>query len=80
MTHCKYNPQKEIFPCIFSCYYRDDLIEQLMREIVDLKAQRDGLLSRLEQLEAELNDYKDIAEQTCNVSLYRLSWLYTDMF
>ena len=27
-----------------------------------------GLRSRLQELEAELNDYKDIAEQTCNVS------------
>lgn len=61
---------------------RDDLIEQLMREIVDLKEhiteleeQREAdhtlmgrLRNRLEQLEAELNDYKEIAEQTCNVS------------
>lgn len=53
-----------------------------MREIVDLKeriaeleSQRDadhtlmnGLRSRLQQLEAELADYKEIAEQTCNVS------------
>ena len=54
-----------------------------MREIVDLKeriaeltSQRDadhtlmaGLRNRLAQLEAELNDYKEIAEQTCNVSV-----------
>ena len=53
-----------------------------MREIVDLKeriaeleSQCDadhtlmaGLRSRLQQLEAELSDYKEIAEQTCNVS------------
>ena len=52
-----------------------------MREIVDLKdriaeltSQREAdhtlmasLRSRLEQLEAELCDYKEIAEQTCNV-------------
>ena len=62
---------------------RDSLIEQLMREIVDLKeriseleGQRSadnelmrGLRDRLAQLEAELNDYKEIAEQTCNVSI-----------
>jgi len=59
---------------------RDALIEQLMREIVDLKekvseleGQRQadqellaGLRERLLQMEAELNDYKEIAEQTCN--------------
>lgn len=53
-----------------------------MREIVDLKERianlegqiaadhtlMAGLRSRLQQLEAELNDYKEIAEQTCNVS------------
>ena len=53
-----------------------------MREIVDLKekisdleGQREadhelisGLRERLQQLEAELSDYKEIAEQTCNVS------------
>ncbi len=52
-----------------------------MREIVDLKEKireledqrtadhtlMSGLRTRLEQLEAELNDYKEIAEQTCNV-------------
>jgi len=52
-----------------------------MREIVDLKekvseleGQRQadqellaGLRERLLQMEAELNDYKEIAEQTCNV-------------
>ena len=62
--------------------YRDALIEQLMREIVELKEkiselqdQRDadrelmaGLRDRLQQMETELNDYKEIAEQTCNVS------------
>ncbi len=62
-------------------YSRDDLISQLMREIVELKAEirslkeqidadhtlMAGLRSRLQQLEAELNDYKEIAEQTCNV-------------
>ena len=78
-------------PCrIYIVYYdvcpltpcRDALIEQLMREIVELKekiselhAQRDadrelmaGLRDRLQQMETELNDYKEIAEQTCNVS------------
>ena len=61
---------------------RDALIEQLMREIVELKekisdlqSQRDadrelmaGLRERLQQMETELSDYKEIAEQTCNVS------------
>ena len=61
---------------------RDALIEQLMREIVELKeriseleGQREadrslmaGLRERLQQMETELNDYKEIAEQTCNVS------------
>lgn len=60
---------------------RDALIEQLMREIVDLKeqianleAQRNadhelmaGLREKLQQMEAELQDYKEIAEQTCSV-------------
>lgn len=59
---------------------RDALIEQLMREIVELKekiselqSQREadrelmaGLRDRLQQMETELNDYKEIAEQTCN--------------
>ena len=54
-----------------------------MREIVDLKAritelegqvQADqeligGLRERQMQLEAEIAEYKEIAEQTCNVSL-----------
>lgn len=53
-----------------------------MREIVELKekistleAQRAAdhslmasLRERLQQMETELNDYKEIAEQTCNVS------------
>ena len=57
-----------------------------MREIVDLKekiseleGQREadhelisGLRERLQQLEVELSDYKEIAEQTCNVSPPRL--------
>lgn len=52
-----------------------------MREIVDLKeriaeleAQSEAdhtlmgaLRNRLQQIEAELGDYKEIAEQTCNV-------------
>ena len=52
-----------------------------MREIVELKEEirslkeqieadhtlMSGLRSRLQQLEAELNDYKEIAEQTCSV-------------
>lgn len=60
-----------------------------MREIVDLKArivelegQREadytlmaGLRSRLQQLEAELDDYKEIAEQTCNVR----KWVALDL-
>lgn len=59
---------------------KDQLIEQLMREIVDLREKiadlegqlsadnelMGGLRERLAQLEAELNDYKEIAEQTCN--------------
>ena len=58
------------------------MIEQLMREIVELKekisdlqSQRDadrelmaGLRERLQQMETELSDYTEIAEQTCNVS------------
>ena len=54
-----------------------------MREIVDLREKiadlegqlsadhelMGGLRERLAQLEAELNDYKEIAEQTCNVRL-----------
>jgi hypothetical protein len=69
--------------------FRDVLIEQLMREIVELKErianlegqiQADhtlmaGLRSRLQQLEAELNDYKEIAEQTCNVCVFTLEVL-----
>lgn len=57
------------------------MISQLMRDIVELKEelrqmkeQRDAdhtlmtaLRNRLQQLEAELSDYKEIAEQTCNV-------------
>ena len=68
---------------------RDQLIEQLMREIVDLKekiaeleGQREadhtlmvGLRSRLQQVEAELGDYKEIAEQTCNVRVVLFCWL-----
>lgn len=55
-----------------------------MREIVELKekisvleGQRSadqqllaGARERCAQLEAELRDYKEIAEQTCNVSAY----------
>ncbi len=66
--------------------YRDSLIEQLMREIVELKekvslleGQRSadtellrGVRERCAQLEAELKDYKEIAEQTCNVSTHRV--------
>lgn len=62
--------------------FRDALIEQLMREIVELKAriseleeqnQADqeligALRERQMQLEAEIQEYKEIAEQTCNVS------------
>ena len=61
-------------------HHRDALIEQLMREVVELKekiieleGQRDadhelmtGLRERLQMLESELGDYKEIAEQTCN--------------
>ena len=66
--------------------YRDQLIEQLMREIVELKAkiseleeqgQADqeligALRERQMQLEAEIQEYKEIAEQTCNVSSYHM--------
>lgn len=59
---------------------KDLLIEQLMREVVELKEKiaslkeqqeadhtlMSGLRNRLHELEAELNDYKEIAEQTCN--------------
>ncbi len=55
-----------------------------MREIVDLKERitelegqceadhtlMAGLRSRIQQLEAELGDYKEIAEQTCNVRVF----------
>lgn len=76
------------YPCFMD---RDQLIEQLMREIVDLKekiaeleGQREadhtlmvGLRSRLQQLEAELGDYKEIAEQTCNVSaVWMRMWMW----
>lgn len=64
-----------------------------MREIVDLKdriaeltSQREadhtlmaGLRNRLEQLEAELNDYKEIAEQTCNVSIATSAYYHIAM-
>ena len=64
--------------CLLS---RDALIEQLMREIVELKekvreleernradqALMAALRERQMQLEAEIQEYKDIAEQTCNV-------------
>ena len=75
--------------CTFECdlcplCFRDALIEQLMREIVELKeriseleGQREadralmaGLRERLQQMETELNDYKEIAEQTCNVRCF----------
>ena len=60
-----------------------------MREIVELKdkireleSQRDadrelmaGLRLRLDQMDTELNDYKEIAEQTCNVR-YQLLYVY----
>ena len=56
---------------------RDALIEQLMREIVELKEQRSAdheliasLRERMLQLEAEINDYKQIAEDACNVSTF----------
>lgn len=61
-----------------------------MRELVDLKekiseleGQRKadhlllaGLRERLARTEAELNDYKEIAEQTCNVSFQPRPPLY----
>ena len=80
---------------VYNFHSRDSLIEQLMREIVDLKekiteleGQRSadnelmrGLRDRLARLEAELNDYKDIAEQTCNVSIVKsLSSLQPHLF
>lgn len=47
---------------------------KLKEEVTELKEQRDAdhtlmaaLRNRLVQLEAELRDYKEIAEQTCNV-------------
>jgi hypothetical protein len=50
-------------------------IVELKEKISDLQSQRDadrelmaGLRERLQQMETELNDYKEIAEQTCNVS------------
>lgn len=59
-----------------------------MREIVELKeriseleGQRDadrllmaGLRERLQQMETELNDYKEIAEQTCNVCCFHVTF------
>ncbi|KAL5477182.1 hypothetical protein EMCRGX_G023936 [Ephydatia muelleri] len=59
---------------------KDNLIEQLMREVIDLKEKisdlegqhradeelMTGLRERVQQLEMELADYKDIAEQTCS--------------
>ena len=64
------------------CVSRDQLIEQLMREVVELKAriselEEQGwadqeligkLRERQMQLDAEIDEYKEIAEQTCNVS------------
>ena len=50
-------------------------IVELKEKISELQSQRDadrelmaGLRERLQQRETELNDYKEIAEQTCNVS------------
>ena len=65
-----------------------------MREIVELKdkireleSQRDadrelmaGLRLRLEQMDTELNDYKDIAEQTCNVRCQLYASLSVSLF
>ena len=62
---------------------RDALIEQLMRELIDLKEKVGelegqhradeelmvGMRERVQQLEMELADFKDIAEQTCSVSV-----------
>jgi huntingtin interacting protein 1 len=59
---------------------KDALIDQLMREVVELKAKISeleeqrradqeliaGLRERQMRLEAEIQEYKDIAEQTCN--------------
>jgi huntingtin interacting protein 1 len=59
---------------------RDQLIDQLMREVVELKERLreleeqemanqqliGGLRERQMQLEAEIQEYKEIAEQTCN--------------
>ena len=49
-------------------------IVELKERITELEGQRDadrllmaGLRERLQQMETELNDYKEIAEQTCNV-------------
>ena len=60
--------------------YRDELIEQLMREGVTLKGQIQALRSQLQQKQGEvetvqskagetqleLTEYKEIAEQACN--------------
>ena len=60
---------------------RDQLIDQLMREVVELKERlreleeqemaNQELIGRLRErqmhLEAEIQEYKEIAEQTCNV-------------
>ena len=60
--------------------YRDELIEQLMREGVTLKGQIQNLHSQLQQKQGEvesveskagetqleLTEYKEIAEQACN--------------
>ena len=50
-------------------------IVELKEKISELQAQRDadralmaGLREKLQQMETELGDYKEIAEQTCNVS------------
>ena len=50
-------------------------IVELKEKISELQAQRDadralmaGLREKLLQMETELGDYKEIAEQTCNVS------------
>ena len=50
-------------------------IVELKEKIAELEAQREadhelmaGLRERLQQMDSELGDYKEIAEQTCNVS------------
>lgn len=50
-------------------------IVELKEKISELEGQREAdrelmgrLRDRLQQMETELNDYKEIAEQTCNVS------------